>query len=90
MIHIDYTENSLQDIALRDAVRVLSHTLAIIVRVATCHMYQYWCFMDAMNRLFLSAFYLRYLLKFTERYRAQTFPRRTTYVYIYIYIYIYI
>jgi len=65
MIHVDHTENSLQDIALSDAVRVLSHTLTVIVRVVTCYVYQYWCFMDSMYRLYLSAFYLKYLLNFT-------------------------
>ena len=73
MIHRDYTEYSLQDIAVRDDGRVLSHTLTLIVRVMTCYVYQYWCFMDSMYWLCLSAFYLKYLLRFMERVQSANF-----------------
>jgi len=68
VIHVDYKEDSLLDIALRDAGWVLSHTMTIITRVVTRYVHQYWYSMERICWFCLSVvFYLKYLLNFAVR-----------------------
>jgi hypothetical protein len=87
MIYIDCTEKSLQDIALTDAGRVLSHTLTIIVRVVTCYVYQLVPYgLDVLVVLICDL--SKIFIKFNETRIECKVSHERLYIYIYIYIYI--